>query len=136
MLTEVRICGRKLFHHDVWRVRINGHKWLYDKNNDCFMEKHGMGDYGKAVAEKDMPIDVRLGFALAWDKSNYLLYRKYSDRRSRGWKLMLDNLYKMGRTIVVASHGRRMGMMELVLSGEPLKDVPVLSEPAVCDRHQ
>ena len=31
MKTEVRICGHKLFRRNVWRVRINGQRWLYDK---------------------------------------------------------------------------------------------------------
>lgn len=127
MLTEVRICGRKLFHHDVWRVLINGHKWLYDANNDCFMEKYGMGDYGKAVAKKDMPIDVHLGFSLAWDGNKLFLYMRYSQRHSYGWKLLIGNLQAEGRNIVIVSRGRRMGVLRFVDdTNNPLKKIPTL----------
>ena len=31
MKTVVRVRGRKLFHRDVWRVRIDSKEWQYDK---------------------------------------------------------------------------------------------------------
>ena len=127
MLTEVRIRGRKLFHHDVWRVLINGRKCLYDANNDCFMEVYGMGDYGKTVAKKDMPLNVHFGFSLAWDANRLLLYMRYSQRRSYGWKLLIGTLQAEGRDIIVFSRRRRMGALQLVDDADnPLKKIPTL----------
>ena len=59
--TRVSILGPKLFRHDTWRVRINGEKWLYDHNLDCFIarDRH-------VVDRVDMPLLVVIAFHLAW----------------------------------------------------------------------
>ena len=64
MLTEVRICGRKLFHRDMWKVLIDGKKWLYLSRPEMFVDPNGL-----VAGKKDMPIPVRLGFLLAWENN-------------------------------------------------------------------
>lgn len=59
--TEVSILGPKLFHHDTWRVRINGEKWLYDHDLDCFIARHH-----HVVDRIDMPLLVVVAFHMAW----------------------------------------------------------------------
>ena len=62
METEVRILGPKLFHHDTWRVRINGEKWDYDHDLDCFIDRRHY-----VVDRVDMPLLVVVGFHMAWN---------------------------------------------------------------------
>lgn len=109
MKTEVRICGRKLFYPHMWRVLIDGQKWWYLEKTEMFVDEHAC-----VTPKKGMPLDVQLGFDLVWNNNDCVLYEKYSARRSHGWKLMLDNLQKGGRHIMVVSRGRRMGVIELV----------------------
>ena len=65
-ITRVRILGPKLFHHDTWRVRINGEKWDYDHDLDCFIDRHHY-----VVDRVDMPLLVVIGFHLAWRLCGY-----------------------------------------------------------------
>lgn len=60
-ITRVRILGPKLFHHDTWRVRINGEKWDYDHDLDCFIAKDHY-----VVDRVDMPLLVVVAFHMAW----------------------------------------------------------------------
>lgn len=59
--TRVHILGPKLFHHDMWRVRINGEKWDYDHDLDCFIKHHYVVD------RVDMPLLVVVAFHMAWN---------------------------------------------------------------------
>lgn len=107
MKTEVRICGRKLFYRHMWRVEIDGKKWLYLEKTEMFVDEHGY-----VTPRKDMPLPVQIGFTMAW-KNNCSLSEKYSARRSYGWKLLISNLQEEGRHIVVFSRGRHMGIIEV-----------------------
>lgn len=141
METEVRICGRKLFHHDVWRVLIDGCKWLYDENNDCFIRCYDryMGykhlwviceddfwdvyppvDGPAMVSKKDMPIPVQVGFYWAWEDNKLILHEKYSHRHSYAWQIFIGNLRMENRDLIVVSRGRRMGVIQLVKEGNLL----------------
>lgn len=108
MITQVRIRGRKLFYRHMWRVEIDGKKWLYLDGTEMFVDEHGY-----VTPRKDMPLPVQLGFIMAWENT-WVLYEKYSRRRSYGWQVLIDNLQQKGRHIVVMSRGHRMGLVELV----------------------
>lgn len=64
--TEVSILGPKLFHHDTWRVRINGEKWDYDHDLDCFIAKDR-----HVVDRVDMPLLVVVAFHQAWNLNGW-----------------------------------------------------------------
>lgn len=119
MLTEVRICGRKLFHPHMWRVKIDGKKWWYLEGPEMFVDEHGY-----VAGLKDMPMPVQLGFKDAWE-NNCFFSEKYSARHSYGWKLMLDKLQKEGYEVVVFSRGRRMGVTRMPRTKNPLTDIPI-----------
>lgn len=121
MIDEVRICGRKLFHPHMWRILINGKKWLYDHTHDCFIEKVD----GQVVAKKDMPLPVQLGFRFTWERNKSVLYSRYSRRHSYGWKLLIGNLQSEGDDVVVCSRGRRMGYIQADPPKNPLTDIPI-----------
>ena len=65
--TEVSILGPKLFHHDTWRVRINGEKWDYDHDLDCFINRHHY-----VVDRVDMPLLVVVAFHQAWNLCDWI----------------------------------------------------------------
>ena len=109
MLTEVRICGRKLFHRDMWKVLIDGKKWLYLSRPEMFVDPNGL-----VAGKKDMPIPVRLGFLLAWENNKLILPERYFHRHSYAWKLLIDTLQREGHDIVVFSRGHRMGVVGYV----------------------
>ena len=106
-MIEVRICGRKLFYRHMWRVEIDGKKWLYLEKTEIFVDEHGY-----VTPRKDMPLPVQIGFTIALE-NNWALYEKYSRRRSYGWQLLIRHLQEEGRCIVVCSRGRRMGIIEV-----------------------
>ena len=138
METEVRICGHKRFHHGVWRVLIDRHKWLYDENDDCFIrcydrfngykhlwviqdsEYESKEDRAQQVSLKDMPIPVQVGFKMAWGNSKCFLNERYSHRHSYAWQIFIGNLRRRNRDFVVVSRGRRMGVIQLVTDGNLL----------------
>lgn len=122
MLTEVRVCGRKLFYPHMWRVLINGKKWWYLEKPEMFVDEHGY-----VTPKKGLPIPVHLGFLLAWENNKLMLHERYSHRRSYAWKLLIGTLQREGRNIVVFSRGRRMGLVTLVDESDiPPKKIPIL----------
>ena len=139
METEVRICGHKRFHHGVWRVLIDRHKWLYDENDDCFIRcydrfngyKHlwvihdsedeiNPMDRAQQIAKKDMPIPVQVGFYMAGLNNKHILNEKYPHRHSHAWQIFIGNLRMRNRDFVIVSRGRRMGVIQLVKDGNLL----------------